>query len=1177
MLILLLLMLGFSFGIFFSNQYSDDIKYNFLKSNSSAEDYEYAWNSTWGSIYNDYGAEVATDSQNYVYLVGSTDTTGSDICDIILSKYSINGQEMWVKTWGGNNDDRGNDIYIDASDNIYIVGFTKSLGDTDGDVVIINFDTMGNEIFNITWGGPEYDYGMHIFEDSLGNYYVSGLTSSFGDVDGDALIIKFNSIFEEQWNVTWGGSDQDIANKAEIGSNNYLYAVGHSDSVASPGSSDVVLLKYDLDGNYQWERTWGTSFAQRGSSLALDSNDNVYITGHTFGHPASSGKGHLLKYDADGNYQWERIWGVNGEYGNYFYRIIIDDKDDLYISGCTKSYGIPNNYDALLLNYDTSGNQNWYKYWAGTEFDATPGLCMDSIGNIYIAGNTETDSAGGYDILLLKYRNTLGLDISIISPISNNLYGTIAPDFNINIDDPDYDFTWYSLDGGSTNVYSNETTGTIDQTEWDKQGNGTVTITFYANNSLGNEGQAEVTVRKDILSPLITINSPSENQVCGVDAPTFDLTILEHEIDSTWYTLDYGNINISFSGSAGTIDQTEWVKKGGGTVPIRFYANDSLGNVDFSEVIVVKDLISPIVSINSPSVNELFGSIPPDFNLTVIESNLESMWFTLDSGATNITFGSLIGTIDQIEWNKQGNGTVTIIFYARDEGGNEGFAEIIVRKDINFPLITINAPITNDIFELQSPQYDISVAEPNIDTMWYTLDNGITTTLFTEFTGTIDQTEWNKFGNGTLTIIFYANDSTGNIGQASVKIHKDVLGPIITINSPQDDDIFGFNVPNYDLSIEEFNLDSIWYSFDYGMTVLPLYTLTGTLDQAEWETKGSGTIPIRFYANDSLGHESFTDVLVVKDLTIALITINSPSAGDVFGHSSPEYDISIFESNLDSYWYTLNGGVTNITITSFTGTIDQSEWDSHGNGSIIIRFYAKDEGGNEGFAEITVWKDINIPLITINNPKTDDFFGLQPPQYDISVVEPNIDTMWYTLDNGITTTSFTEFTGTIDQTEWDKFADGIVTIRFYIRDKGDNEAFSEVSVNKDLIAPVITINEPELGDIFVDYPPIYSITIDETSLYSFWYSLDDGQTNYSISELTGAIGQDAWDSLSDGHVTLRFYAKDEAGNVGQSSITITKRTTPGPIPPGIPGYNLIALIGVTLGVTLILAKRKLKK
>ena len=129
------------------------------------------------------------------------------------------------------------------------------------------------------------------------------------------------------------------------------------------------------------------------------------------------------------------------------------------------------------------------------------------------------------------------------------------------------------------------------------------------------------------------------------------------------------------------------------------------------------------------------------------------------------------------------------------------------------------------------------------------------------------------------------------------------------------------------------------------------------------------------------------------------------------------------------------------------------------------------------------------------------------------------------------------------------------------------------ALGPDIIAPIVTINEPEFGEVFVDISPLYSITIDETSLDSFWYSLDDGQTNYTISELTGEIDQNAWDSLLDGHITLRFYAKDEAGNVGQSSIIITKRTTA----PGIPGYDLIALIGVAFVFTIIIIKRKSKK
>ena len=51
---------------------------------------------------------------------------------------------------------------------------------------------------------------------------------------------------------------------------------------------------------------------------------------------------------------------------------------------------------------------------------------------------------------------------------------------------------------------------------------------------------------------------------------------------------------------------------------------------------------------------EIFGSTPPNFDITITESNPDSMWYSLNSGTTNITFGSLTGAIDQTEWNSQG-------------------------------------------------------------------------------------------------------------------------------------------------------------------------------------------------------------------------------------------------------------------------------------------------------------------------------------------------------------------------------------------------------------------------------------------------------------------------------------------------------------------------------------------
>jgi len=274
-------------------------------------------------------------------------------------------------------------------------------------------------------------------------------------------------------------------------------------------------------------------------------------------------------------------------------------------------------------------------------------------------------------------------------------------------------------------------------------------------------------------------------------------------------------------------------------------------------------------------------------------------------------------------------------------------------------------------------------------------------------------------------------------------------------------------------------------------------------------------------------------------------------------------------------WYTLDGGITNIVIGSLSGTIDQTEWNKYGNGTVTIQFYARDLAGNVGINQITVRKDVSLPIITILSPVTSEFISSNAPHFDLSIQELNIDIMWYTLDYGATNIYFGVFSGTIDQLEWNKLGNGSVVIQFYVKDKGGNEAYSEVLINKDIYAPIITIETPEIADQILDYAPIYSITIQELNLIDYWYSLDNGNTNITLTELTGIIDQDEWDALPDGPIIIRFYARDEAGNIGTNLVIVRKVSSdlPSP-PPGIPGYDLIALIGLSFIVSLIIVKKK---
>ena len=201
--------------------------------------------------------------------------------------------------------------------------------------------------------------------------------------------------------------------------------------------------------------------------------------------------------------------------------------------------------------------------------------------------------------------------ITINAPIPDTLFADTAPVFNIEIEERFLNSTWYSLDGGVTNHYF-ALNGSISESLWDALPSAPVTITFYADDIAGNVGSASVLVDKDIDDPIITINTP-ENNLETTSAPSFDLTIVETNLDSIWYTLDDGITNI-ICGTSGTIDQTIWANLADGTYTLKFYANDTLGHLGSSEVTVKKVPSIPGI----PSYDILLLSFITLISITVI-------------------------------------------------------------------------------------------------------------------------------------------------------------------------------------------------------------------------------------------------------------------------------------------------------------------------------------------------------------------------------------------------------------------------------------------------------------------------------------------------------------------------------------------------------------------------------
>ena len=101
------------------------------------------------------------------------------------------------------------------------------------------------------------------------------------------------------------------------------------------------------------------------------------------------------------------------------------------------------------------------------------------------------------------------------------------------------------------------------------------------------------------------------------------------------------------------------------------------------------------------------------------------------------------------------------------------------------PLILINNPLTDQYVGRKAPSFNVQITDPNLDSMWYTIDNGINNVTFSVNT-TIDQVLWQNVwdssaSNEFIIIEFYANDTFGNTGHAFVKVMVDKEEPSQTI------------------------------------------------------------------------------------------------------------------------------------------------------------------------------------------------------------------------------------------------------------------------------------------------------------------------------------------------------------------------------------------------------------
>jgi len=149
----------------------------------------------------------------------------------------------------------------------------------------------------------------------------------------------------------------------------------------------------------EWSQVFGGPEYEWGNSVAQTSDGGYIVAGTTYSYGAGNGDIWLIKTDADGNQEWDELFGGSEvEYGES----VAETSDGGYIVvGSTMSYATGHS-DVWLIKTDAHGAEEWSELFGGTSYDGGYSVAVTSDGGYIIAGDTASDGSGGSDVWLIK-------------------------------------------------------------------------------------------------------------------------------------------------------------------------------------------------------------------------------------------------------------------------------------------------------------------------------------------------------------------------------------------------------------------------------------------------------------------------------------------------------------------------------------------------------------------------------------------------------------------------------------------------------------------------------------------------------------------------------------------------------------------------------------------------------
>ena len=348
--------------------------------------------------------------------------------DAYLVKLGADGKIAWGKAWGDKRDDAANSVAVKGDtvvvvgnflDNIQLGEFKHKAAGSD-DMFAAAFKSDGEVIWLFTAGSIDSDGANTVVATPDGGWLIGG---SFSDIATfgkqnvkskggfDAMLVKLAASGDMEWVKTFGGKHNDSVRHLTVDAQGNIYVQGTfrdtsewggKPLVAGGAATDIVLAKYDLNGDHVWSERYGNNFEEGASGVAVDQAGNVTMVG-SFDHSISFGAGddHTAVGESDifvasftnaGKLKWARAWGADRN--DAAAAVVADAAGNTVTTGWfegTVDFGkgalsTKVNKDVFVVKLDEKGALVWAQSFGDKDHDQGRAVAMDDKGAVYVSG-----------------------------------------------------------------------------------------------------------------------------------------------------------------------------------------------------------------------------------------------------------------------------------------------------------------------------------------------------------------------------------------------------------------------------------------------------------------------------------------------------------------------------------------------------------------------------------------------------------------------------------------------------------------------------------------------------------------------------------------------------------------------------------------------------------------------